>query len=93
MPACTHAVNVTAGPDGDGLMCICLSPQRWACQGSTKSAAGADCFWGSAHHLVLVLHFLLSFLLSQAQLESSASVLCRIGRRSGLIYAGVSSVV
>jgi len=28
MPACTRAVNVTAGPDGDGLMCIVRLPRE-----------------------------------------------------------------
>jgi hypothetical protein len=28
MPACTRAVNVTAGPDGDGLMCIVHLPRE-----------------------------------------------------------------
>jgi hypothetical protein len=27
MPACTCAVKVTAGPDGDGLMCILRLPR------------------------------------------------------------------
>ena len=27
MPACTRAVNVTAGPDGDGMMCIVRLPK------------------------------------------------------------------
>lgn len=28
MPACTRAVNVTAGPDGDGLMCLVRLPKE-----------------------------------------------------------------
>lgn len=50
MPATTRAVNVTAGPDGTGLICVIRLPKR-CCSSSAKPAARTLCSRGTANHL------------------------------------------
>ncbi len=77
MPACTRAVNVTAGPDGDGLMCILRLPRDEPAKVHQSQLLEHIAPEARLISLVLLLQYLLSFLHSQARLESRAGVLYR----------------